>query len=284
MGCTPSVNLEAFESTEQNYFSVQMYGSDRLRLILAPNEINNSTRDVLNAKWSIISEDVQKGFVEFLLGGRPWYSDYNSQIKHFLCSLLQVYYELGWYLKASTDLERQDKETDVLFFQKNRPLKSSIICISLNSSDKIKVLGPKIIYPIIKHSVIKSWYKGIQDEQVFENVYELKLYGNPWNDWLKDSQDYLNCPLLILEIMKDMFKKGWIFVGAIDSSQRQSSLNALYFRKDAEDNEINDLEKTRFFAMSLNKSNIIRLHKADHDLKLLILNPQYGIKSLWKSG
>ncbi|CAF0775027.1 unnamed protein product [Brachionus calyciflorus] len=286
MGGTPSVNLGYHEQICQNYFSVQMSGSDRFRLILAPEDIKNITRNVLNSIWLIQKEESQLGFIEFKLQGTPWYSsgEDDLNVKYFLCSLLQAYYQQGWFLKASTDLERQSSETDVLFFQKNIPIKTSVICLSLNSTDKIRVLAPENIYPLIKHSVVTSWPKGIQRERMFDKSYEIKLYGNPWTDWSRDSSESFDIPILILELMRNLFRNGWEFLGAIDSGKRQTSLNALYFRYAPDEINKNDIENTRFFAMSLNKSDRVRLHRADEDLKSLLTNPNYGMQSLWQKG
>ena len=286
MGNTPTVNLNYQDQLKLSYFSVQMSGSDRFRLILAPEEIKQVTKYAISSIWEIQEESRQTGFVEFKLRGTPWYQygEEDLEVKYFLCTLIKSYYKIGWHLKASTDLERGSSETDVLFFRKLEPIETSVICLSLNSSDKIRVLSPENLYEVIKNSINKAWLKGIQRERMFGISYEIKLYGNPWTDWSRDSSDSYNIPILILEIMENLFKNGWLFIGAIDSGKRGSSLNALYFRHAPDQITKSDMENTSFFALSLNKSDRIRLHKSSQDLNALISNPSFGIYSLWTRG
>ncbi|RNA31790.1 hypothetical protein BpHYR1_049176 [Brachionus plicatilis] len=286
MGNTPTVNLVNQDQLRLSYFSVQMSSSDRFRLILAPDEVKQATKNVLNSTWPIQDENHQVGFVEFKLQGSPWYNygEEDLEVKYFLCSLIKSYYQIGWHLKASTDLERNSSETDVLFFQKLEPVDTSVICLSLNSSDKIRILSPENLYEMIKNCVLNGWPKGIQRERMFGLSYEIKLFGNPWTDWSRDSSDSYNIPILVLEIMRNLFKNGWLFVAAIDSGKRQSSLNALYFRYAPDQITKMDMENTRFFALTLNKSDRIRLHQSDQDLNALVSNQSYGIHSLWPRG
>ncbi|RNA03332.1 hypothetical protein BpHYR1_033351 [Brachionus plicatilis] len=286
MGNTPTVNLLSQNQLKLCYFSVQMSGSDRFRLILAPDEVKQVTKNVLNSTWPIKDENYQVGFVEFKLKGSPWYKygEEDLQVKYFLSSLIKSYYQMGWHLKASTDLERGSSETDVLFFQKLEPVDTSVICLSLNSSDKIRILGPDNLHEVIKNCVLNAWPKGIQRERMFALSYEIKLNGNPWTDWSRDSSDAYNIPILVLEIMRNLFYNGWLFVAAIDSGKRQSSLNALYFRYAPDQITKMDMENTRFFSLTLNKSDRIRLHQSDQDLNALVSNQSYGIHSLWPKG
>ena len=63
----------------------------------------------------------------------------------------------GWHLKASTDMQRNSSDTNVLFFHKENPSATSVICVSLNSHDKMRILGPESVYQIIKQSVALTW-------------------------------------------------------------------------------------------------------------------------------
>lgn len=281
MGTTPSVNLLPNQNTNLNYFSIQFSRSDRLRLILAPDIIQNITRDVLKSNWVYQEENKQFGFIEFKLFGSPW-NYQKSESKLFLCNLLEKYYENGWHLNASTDIQRYGNDTDVLFFQKIKPINTSIICLSLDSTDLIRVFGDEKIYAIIKHSVIKAWNKGLQHEEITDKYCEFKLYGNPWDDSIFDDSDTFHIPFFILDLINNLYKSGWLFFGAINSVKKNKSVNSLYFRR--EEIPINEAEHTRFFAMSLHSSDEIRFYKLDKDLKSLISSTDHGLANLWTKG
>jgi hypothetical protein len=260
--------------------------TDRLRLVLAPDDVVEATQSVLSLTWPI--QDVKKttGFVEFKLEGRPWYTigEENLNVKYFMCSLLQRFYSLGWCLKAASDMQRAGSDTNVLFFHKVKPRSTSVICLSLNSTDKIRVLGPENIFSIIKNTVATSWPLGIQREQMFGQSYEIKLHGNPWTDWSRDSLESFSIPIMICEIMNNLFKNGWLYVGPIDTGKSQHSLNALYFYYAPDEINQNDLQNTKFFALSLNKNDRIRLHRATPDLISIMTSTSWGIPQLWRAG
>jgi len=279
MGTSTSVDLSSQLANKIDYFSIQMGYTNLLRLILAPEEIISATQSVLQVNWPVKQVKKSPGFAEFKLQGRPWYSigEENLQSKYFLCSLLQKYYSYGWCLKAATDIQRSGSDTNVLFFHKlPQPIETSIICLSLNASDKIRILGPEAVYPIVKQSIINSWPLGIKNEQTFGLAYELKLNGYPWYNAQNDSTESFFTPNMMCNIMNNLYKKGWIFINAIDSGKGQHSLNALYFMYS---NEI-DLN-SNFFTLTLNHSDRLRFHHISNDLDTIISN---NITNLWPAG
>jgi len=60
-------------------------------------------------------------------------------------------------LKASTDMQRNSSDTNVLFFHKEIPSATSVICVSLNSHDKMRILGPENVYQLVRQSVASTW-------------------------------------------------------------------------------------------------------------------------------
>lgn len=287
MGQTPSVDLNIHTQMNPNYFAVQMGHQDRFRLILAPEEIFQATQAVLANTWHVQDLKRTNGFSEFKLDGNPWYStgEDNLKVKYFMCSLLQRYYMIGWHLKAASDMQRSGSDTNVLFFHKEQPCPdTSVICLSLNSSDKIRILAPENIQTLIKNSVEATWPLGIQREKMLGLSLELKLKGTPWNAWSNDSIEGFSIPLMMCEIMSNLYKAGWIFSGAIDTGKTQYSLNALYFKYAPGEIKKEDLDNTSFFALSLNKSDRVRLHRSTNDLEQIMTNPNWGMPQLWPRG
>ena len=199
MGSTPSVNVNL--ELNLDYFSVAFAHTDRLRLILAPESIVQATENVLATNWKIINVQKSSGFVEFKLSGTPWWSEgaRDLDVKYFICALLKEYYALGWHIKASSDIHRSGADTSALFFEKREPLSTDVICVSLNDTDKLRILAPDNIIPLLRQAIVSSWPYGIQREQPFERSFEFKLKGRPW--WCDDDREDADyTPSLINEI------------------------------------------------------------------------------------
>ena len=267
MGSTPSVHLDVSNQNNLSYFSIQLGNTDRLRLILAPENVISVTKSVLELYWPIQSIQSSSGFVEIKLTGNPWYQmgETDLSVKYFISALLKEYLNIGWHLKASSDLQRTG-ESCVLFFERKEPISTYVICLSLNGTDKIRVLAPQEVFNLIRVALHNSWPLGIQREGPFGQGYEFKLRGNPWYDMEKDAEEAFLKPVLISELLSALFANGWLFMGAIDSEKSSTSLNALYFRYAPQ--EISEYDKfySKFFSISLNKSDRIRLHRASPDL------------------
>ena len=151
-----------------------------------------------------------------------------------------------------------------------------MICLSLNSSDKIRVISPQNVYTLVKQAIVNSWPLGIKNEQMFGLAYELKLNGYPWFNAQNDSTETFYAPNMVCDIMNNLYKNGWVFINAIDSGKGQHSLNALYFMQT---NQI-DLNSA-FFTLTLNHSDRLRFHRISNDLDAVISNK---MASLWPTG
>ena len=64
--------------------------------------------------------------------------------------------------------------------------------------------------------------------------------------------------------MQDLYNIGWLFIGPIKTSRDQGDMNALYFRQDT--SLMENKEQAKFFALSLNKNDRIRLINAPDQL------------------
>ena len=282
MGSTPSVHLDVSNQNNQSYFSIQLGHSDRLRLILAPENVISITKSVLELYWPIQNIQSSSGFVEIKLTGTPWYQigETDLSVKYFICALLKEYLNVGWHLKASSDLQRTS-ESCVLFFERKEPVSTYVMCLSLNGTDKIRVLAPQEVFNLIRTALQNSWPLGIQREAPFGQGFEFKLKGNPWSDTEYDGQEAFLKPVMISELLSALFANGWLFIGAIDSEKRTHSLNALYFRFLPQEISEHDKFYSKFFSISLNKSDRIRLHRASPDLVSTFIGL---MPTLWPQG
>ena len=185
-----------------------------MRLIAATFEVINKTRTVIEKYWKIQDIHDSAGFVEFKKEGAPWLGTgkVDATVKHFLCNLIKEYYEIEWHLKITSDFTYFGTGSDVVMFERKIPLSTSVICLSLNASDRIRIISEEsTILHVVKEAIKKFWPQGIQNEQWLGQSYEFKLKGNVW--------DYEQCisVMLINCILTFMYDIGWVFVSAIDS-------------------------------------------------------------------
>ena len=141
-----SLSLNVPDLNQFDYFAIQMDRHDRLRLIMAPQYIIDTTTQTVAKSWPVQDVRVSPGFAELKLQGFPWHSRSEDDllIKFFICSLIQQYAQLGWQLKSSSDLNSSDNDMSVIFFEKCVAVtQPSIVCLSFNGFDKIRVLGPE---------------------------------------------------------------------------------------------------------------------------------------------
>ncbi len=281
MGTTPSVEIN-FPSNFK-YFSIQFGHSDRLRLIAARFEVINRTKNVIENYWPIQNIHQSPGFVEFKIQGMPWLANrtLDVTVKYFLCNLIKDYYEIGWHLKVSSDLKYHGSGSDVVIFERASPLSTFVICLSLNDTDKIRVLAPEDVIPYVRTAIMSFWPQGIQREQKLDKSFEFKLKGNPWGSFQSDGIESYYGALLMNGILSNLYNIGWVFVSAIDSGNKQYDLNSLYFRFDRTETSKPENLNSRFFALTLNRTDRLRLINASPDL---IANLKSSMLQLWPSG
>lgn len=239
MGSGSSIDLSQYVQYQKSYFAVDLAHSNSLKLILAPEEIVEDTQMILSEIWPVRKVKKSPGYVVFKLTGSPWraHAENNLLVKHLICSLLTKFYVHGWHLKTALDLQRTTCDTNVLFFHKEKPTQTSLLCLSLNSTDLIRILSPVSIIPILKQTILDTWPQGILGEQIFGKGFEIRLNGNPWSSECNQTVG------MMCELINILFKNGWLFVGSIKSAKSANSLNALYFRYAPE--EVSDEEKER---------------------------------------
>jgi hypothetical protein len=280
MGCTTSVDLSSQAQASSDFFCVQFCKSGRFNFISASEEVIELAKFVISQFWTVESESRSPGFLELKLTHLHSFNSAGEKSKkYFICCFINEFYKIGWHFKTAIDLQYRGPDSDLLIFYKAQPIQTSVICLSLYSNDKISVFAPQDVCDFVKRTIIESWPRGIQQEQTFDKGLVLKLNGKPFNKWNEDSTDSLNSPVMVCDLINILFKNGWTFIGSIDTF-KSYMLPSLYFRFEIQ----HDAQNVSFFALSLNKSNIIRLHNVTNDLMSLISNISYGLPSFWKPG
>ena len=147
----------------------------------------------------------------------------------------------------------------MVIFERKSPFSTYVICLSLNDTDKIRVLAPDNVIPHIRTAIMSFWPNGIQREQTLDKSFEFKLKGNPWGSFQNDGTESYFSASLMNGILSTLYHIGWIFVSAIDSGNREYDLNSLYFIYDPTETSKPENINSRFFALTLNRTDRLRL-------------------------
>jgi hypothetical protein len=276
MGTAPSVEIQS--PSDFKYFAVQFGHSDRLRLISAQFEVIKQTKNVIESYWRIQTIHESPGFVEFKIEGMPWLATgkKDTDVKHFLCKLIRDFYEIGWHLKITSDLIYSGTGSDVVLFERKSRLSTPVICLSLNDTDRIRIVAEEsVISYNVRVAIKRFWSQGIQHEQWLGKSYEFKLKGNPWAYEQSESTSLMN------GILSNLYNIGWVFVSAIDSGNKQYNLNSLYFRFDRTETSKPENLNSRFFALTLNRTDRMQLINAELDLETKLTSK---IDQFWPNG
>ena len=180
-----------------------------------------------------------------------------------------------------------DSDVSAIYFEKlSIQIQTEIICLNLNNTDKIQLVGtsdkPEIANNM-RQVILNTWKRGIQEETTKnENDIQFKLKGNPWSSTY-DNGEQVEANRLVLEILLRLHSLGWIFVTAINRLKKEDDINGLFFRFAPQETRLVDT-KLSFITMGYATEDTILLHNIPNELVALIrsLTTQYwplGIQS-----
>ncbi len=93
----------------------------------------------------------------------------DADFKHFLCKL-----EIWWHLKITSDLIYSGTGSDVVLFERKSRFSTPVICLSLNDTDRIRIVAEESVISYNVRVAIKRFLsQGIQHEQWSGKSYEL---------------------------------------------------------------------------------------------------------------
>ncbi|KAG9063416.1 hypothetical protein KI688_004298 [Linnemannia hyalina] len=131
-----------------------------------------------------------------------------------------------------------------------------VCCITLNETDKIRLLGvpPPLVDPI-RNAITSSWGQ-IQSEQTYFGAHEFKLLGTPWRGQGTDS---VTSRTLIVSVLRTMAVNGWNMLQAADVSKKEHGKDALFF--ETIDPSLGQVmpDEVDMFALSFNSSDKLRI-------------------------
>ncbi|CAL8108989.1 unnamed protein product [Orchesella dallaii] len=198
---------------------ITMNKTDLLRLLACPPDITSLMRQTILQSWGNIQNECSyHGSHEFKLEGYPWAGQGNDAVtsRRLLTGILRVMAQQGWNLLQATDTSKKESDKDSLFFDRGVPEADvSLIALSFNMSDRIRIVDAPGFLPYLKDAVQKSWPKGIQNEREYNGSLELKLRGNPW---FSNGEEAVYSKLLLCQIIANFRTAGYKLYASVDIS------------------------------------------------------------------
>ncbi|KAF9146016.1 hypothetical protein BGX30_005112 [Mortierella sp. GBA39] len=120
--------------------------------------------------------------------------------------------------------------------QKQYPLSTTICCLSLHDTDKIRLINAprsqSLISPL-RQAIVNTWNQPIKHETTLEQCdgYEFKLKGKPWGPPSPKAGPLVASTNLVLALSKVMEQAGWSLILASNVSHVREEKDSLFFER-----------------------------------------------------
>ena len=126
-------------------FTISFNGHDLLRVISAPESLISAVRGTIQRHWrkGIQRELRYAESWEFKLKGTPWWTSGDEAVesRFLVLRLMEALQAYGWSPVASIDSSRKLSDKSSLLFRQSPPRQAPFFCISLNGTDKLRLIN-----------------------------------------------------------------------------------------------------------------------------------------------
>jgi len=205
---------------------------DLLRFFHFPSQIFPKVKKAIEEGWPKGLQQVKEysDCIEYKLKGNIWWGQKEEAVpaRRFVTKLLHTLLQEGWHLYASTDISLARNDKDTWIFELGPPKQNPMFSISLNESDKLRVIDcPEATIKVVKTIIESSWQKGLQHEkQLDSGSHEFKLKGNPW--WGQGVESHFS-RLFVVALLSGLKQAGWRLYAAVDISASQEDKDTWIF-------------------------------------------------------
>jgi len=208
-------------------FVISLSRNDRLQVIDAHPSVVDCVRNVLKQHWPHGLQNEKQNFNadEFQLYGNPWLSDTQDGIsaRFVICKLFEALMNLGWRVQIAIDVTRAQNDKSIFTFQRCLPMASSIFCLSLHHTDRIRFINaPPDVIEVVSGEIRKSWPFGIEQEGPCGTCREIELVGNPWS-YGESGHDGAHGRVMLCHVLKVCASIGWFIIVSADVSSKSCS-------------------------------------------------------------
>jgi len=245
-------------TAEISFFTIGFTSNDTIQISDCPSNIVQLIRELVKRMWyKKIQKDehVSEHTYELKLEGRPWYfgnKDESCHTHHLIRELIQMLSNNQFTLYGNSNLR---SSVDTLFFQYNPNTVTDSVeltSISLNDHDRVRLINvTDAVIATVEDAIKTNWSNGVQettDERPF--CFEMKLRGNPW---FSLGSEAIASRSLITTLFEKMAAIGYQPITSLHISINNKAF--LLFKRAAP-------IQTKFFCLSLNETNLIRLINA----------------------
>ncbi|KAL9960256.1 hypothetical protein ACROYT_G033691 [Oculina patagonica] len=218
----PNIALELQASPA--HFTISFNSEDLLRLIGVPEELVSAVRNTIQTFWSrgIQKEERYAESWQFKLRGTPWWASGEEAVdsRFLVVKLIEAMQAYGWSVVAAIDCSRKTQEKCSLLFTQSQPRESPFFCISLNETDKLRLINaPEDVTKVCQDVIQSQYVLGIQRVQLNGQSLEIKLIGNPWSCGI-DGHDGIHGRNLICHLFAALASRHWKPVISADVSAK----------------------------------------------------------------
>jgi len=127
------------------HFTISLNKHDTLRLIGIPDSLVPAIRHTIQTSWlrGIQEESCYFDSWQFKLRGNPWWASGQEAVdsRYLILKLIECLQSYGWMIIASIDSSRKLSDKSSLLFRQSQPRQSSVFCVSLNETDKLRLIN-----------------------------------------------------------------------------------------------------------------------------------------------
>ena len=202
-------------------FVISLNKKNRLRCIDTPEDAKLCVKNMITQYWSrgIMEEKEKENAYQFTLGGNPFWAttgDMAVDSRLLMCKIFEKLWSIGWKVHTAIELSRKYKDKSIITFQRTAPRHVPILCLSLNWTNRVRVInGPQTIVNAVSSEVKKLWPVGLKSEGEFGSSYEIKMLGKPWSS---GGHDGAHGRVLLLHLLKLLGSFGWFLIISTDIS------------------------------------------------------------------
>jgi len=218
---------------------VSLNRNDSLRLINSPQYLAPVLENCVKRAWpsGIQKVSTYGGAHEVKCSGNPWLCNNTTTVhaRLLIAEILRGFEQQGWVLYADAGMQKTNRNLHSLYFQQIGSDISIVgaggrqyCSISMSAKDRLRIMPQKIIAHLVPtlRNTIKNTWGVIQSERRYGQSSEFKLKGYPW---YPSGQEGIRSRLLILDVVSQMARQGWILACATDLTKKESGTSSLIF-------------------------------------------------------
>eukprot|EP01061_Rhynchopus_euleeides_P028150 TRINITY_DN457_c0_g3_i1.p1 TRINITY_DN457_c0_g3~~TRINITY_DN457_c0_g3_i1.p1 ORF type:complete len:504 (+),score=123.62 TRINITY_DN457_c0_g3_i1:60-1514(+) len=209
--------------------SIGISSTDSLQIAGPQDAVRIAERAVeAHYRGGVQSRSTQQDVQVMKLKGSPWFSSSTEQLMNGRVLLLGLFSDLARQGYGLATTCNHKGTSDTLFFSNCQPSHDRFAMLSLNSTDKLRLLGLDVEEIGIVRSTVKSYWVAIQQENSTALYHEFKLKGTPW--W-SNGTDAVASRGLVMHLLQALRAVGWEAHCALDVSRKDSDKSSIMLRR-----------------------------------------------------